>query len=171
VDAVVGLDLLNQNAFTIDYQSRKLTVGPIDPSLAAIQYEAQPGYAVVEMKVQKQIFRLLLDTGADDLLLFESATRNCREAIRSIGIRTGSNIGGEIRVQQIELADAYLGFTFWGKRHVFILLDSSGNQPDGLNGLLGVASLKARRIGVDPQRRIFAWDSPTTATQLAAALP
>jgi hypothetical protein len=159
VDAVVGLDLLNQNSFTIDYQSRKLTVGPIDPSLAAIPYEAHPGYAVVEMKKQKRFFRLLLDTGAGDLFLFKSATGDFPDAITSTGTRTGSNMGGEVRIQQIELADAFLGSTPWGKRDAFILLDSAGNQPDGLSGLLGVASLKARRVGFDPKHRIFAWEA------------
>lgn len=159
VDAVVGLDLLNQNSFTIDYQSRKLTIGPIDPSLAAIQYEAHPGYAVVEMKIQKRVFRLLVDTGAGDLFLFASATRDFPEAVRSLGTRTGSNMGGEVRVQQMELADAFLGSKPWGRRQVFIFPDSGVKQVDGLSGLLGVASLKARRIGFDPEHRIFAWDA------------
>jgi len=159
VDAVVGLDLLKQNPFTIDYRSRKLTLGPIDTSLAAIEYEAHPGYAVVKMKMQNRSLRLLVDTGAADLLLFQGAIRDRRDVIKSVGnTRTWSNIGGEIRVQQVELADAYLGSTPWGTRHAFILPDSGGNQPDGLSGLLGVASLRVRRVGFDPEHRIFAWD-------------
>ena len=160
VDAVVGLDLLGQNAFTIDYQSKKIIVGPIDPSLAGIPYEAHPGYAVVEMKIQQRSLRLLVDTGASDLEFFEAATRDCPDAIRIIGTQTGSNMGGEIRFQHVELADAYLGSMPWGTRHAFILPDSGENQPDGLRGLLGVASLKARRVGFDPEHRIFAWDTP-----------
>ena len=31
VDAIIGFDLLNRNAFTIDYQFKKITVGPIAP--------------------------------------------------------------------------------------------------------------------------------------------
>jgi predicted aspartyl protease len=167
VDAIVGFDFLNQSAFTIDYQSKKVTVGPIDPLLAAIPYEAHPGYALVEMKIQQRSLRLLVDTGASDLVLFEGATRDCLDAIRSVGTRTWSNMGGEIRVQQVQLADAYLGSMPWGTRDVFILPDSGGNQPGGLRGLLGVASLKARRVSFDPEHRIFAWDTQSGPVQLA----
>jgi predicted aspartyl protease len=161
VDAIVGFDLLNQAAFTIDYQSRKIIVGPIDPSLGAIPYEAHPGYALVELKIQQRSVRLLLDTGASDLVLFAGAARDSVDAFTTIGTRAWSNIGGEIRVQQGQLAGAYLGSMPWGTRDVFILPDSGGNQPGGLQGLLGVASLKARRVSFDPERRIFAWDTPS----------
>ena len=167
VEAIVGFDFLNQSAFTIDYQSKKVTVGPIDPLLAAIPYEAHPGYALVEMKIQQRSLRLLVDTGASDLVLFEGATRDCLDAIRRVGTRTWSNMGGEIRVQQVQLADAYLGSMPWGTRDVFILPDSGGNQPGGLRGLLGVTSLKARRVSFDPEHRIFAWETQSSPVQVA----
>jgi len=158
IDAIIGFDLLNQSAFTIDYQSRKIVVGPIDPSLVAIPYQAGPGYAVVEMKIKQQKLLLLVDTGASNLVLFESATRDCPDAFNTVGTQTWSNMGGEFRVQQVQLKDAYLGSTPWGTQDVFILPDNGGNLPAGLRGLLGVASLKARRVGFDPERRILALD-------------
>jgi predicted aspartyl protease len=167
VDAIIGFDFLNQSAFTIDYQSKKITVGPTDPSLVAIPYHAGPGYAVVEMKIQRQTLLLLVDTGASDLVLFESATRDCPNAIKNVSSQTWSNLGGDIRVQQVQLEDAFLGSTPWGTQDVFILPDSGGNQPGGLCGLLGVASLKARRVSFDPERRVFAWDPESRPVQLA----
>ena len=157
VDAMIGFDFLTQGPFTIDYEVKKIVFGPIDPSLIRVPYEAHPGYALVELKIQQQGLRLLVDTGASDLVLFASAMQNCQDAIRKVGTRTWSNMGGEIQVQQIQLKDAYLGASPWGTRDVFILPD--GSTPAGdLRGLLGVASLKARRIAFDPQQKIFAWD-------------
>jgi predicted aspartyl protease len=167
VDAIIGFDLLNQSAFTIDYRSKKIKVGPIDPSLVAIPYHAGLGYAVVEMKIQQQTLLLLVDTGASDLVLFESATLVCPNAIKNVGSQTWSNMGGDIRVQQVQLEDAFLGLIPWGAQDVFVLPDSGGNQPGGLRGLLGVASLKARRVGFDPERRVFAWDTPIGPVRLA----
>jgi Aspartyl protease len=167
VDAVVGLDLLNQSAFTIDYGSKKLTLGSMDPSLARIPYEAHAGYAVIEMKIQRRSFRLLVDTGASDLMLFEDATRDCPDAVTRIGTRTGSNMGGEMRVQEVKFAEAYLGSMPWGTRHVFIMRDSGENQPDGLGGLLGVASLNSRRVGFDPEHKVFGWDTQGWPLQFA----
>lgn len=166
VDAVIGLDLLNQSAFTIDYGARKITVGPIDLSLERIPYEAHAGYAVVEMKIGQRNLGLLVDTGASELMLFEGATRGCPEAVTSVGTRTGSNMGGEIRVQEVRLAQAYLGSMAWGTRHVFMMTEGGERQPDGLRGLLGVASLNARRVGFDPEHKIFAWDMQGGSAQL-----
>lgn len=158
VDAIVGFALLSQSAFTIDYQSKKITVGPIDPSLATIPYEVYHGFPLVEMKIRQRSVRLLVDTGAPDLVLFEGATRDCLDAIRIAGTQAGSNMRGDIRFQLVKVADVYLGSMPWGTRDAFILADSGGNQPSELQGLLGVASLKARRVSFDPEHKIFAWD-------------
>jgi aspartyl protease len=161
VDAMIGFDFLGKGAFTIDYQSKKIVFGPIDPSLIAIPYQARPGFALVEMQVQHQKLLLLVDTGTSDLVFFEGTMRDCPEAVKKVGSRTWSNMGGEIRLQQVQIREAYLGSTPWGSQDVFILPDTGGSPPAGLRGLLGVASLKARRVGFDPERKVFAWDSLT----------
>jgi predicted aspartyl protease len=168
VDAMVGFDFLTQGPFTIDYENKKIVFGPIDPSLTALPYEAHPGYAVVELKIRQQSLRLLIDTGASDLVLFASATRDCQDAIKNVGTRAWSNMGGEIRVQQVQLKGAYLGPTPWGAQDVFILPDG-GNPPAGLRGLLGVSSLRARRVGFDPNQKIMAWDLASGPEQIARA--
>ncbi len=167
VDAMIGFDFLGKGPFTIDYQSKKIVFGPIDPSLVAVPYQDGPGYVLVEMKIQQQKLSLLVDTGASDLVLFEGATRDCPDAIKSVGTRTWSNMGGEIRVKLVHLKGAFLGSTPWGAQDVFILQDSVGNQPGGLRGLLGVASLRARRVSFDPEHRVFAWDTESGPAQLA----
>jgi predicted aspartyl protease len=158
VDAMIGFDFLSQGPFSLDYQFKRIVFGPIDPSLIAIPYQAHPGYALIEMQIQQRKLLLLVDTGASDLVFFEGAIRDCADAIKNVGIRTWSNMGGEIRVQQVQLRDAYLGSRPWGSQDVFILQDTGGNPPAELRGLLGVASLKAQRVGFDPDRRVFAWN-------------
>jgi predicted aspartyl protease len=157
VDVMIGFDFLGRGPFMIDYENRKIVFGPIDPSLRAMPYEAHPGYALVELKIKGQSLGLLLDTGASDLVLFASAIRNCQDAIKMLGTQTWSNMGGEIRVQQVQLMDAHLGATSWDS-HVAFVMPDDGSHPDMLQGLLGVSSLKARRVGFDPERKVFAWD-------------
>jgi predicted aspartyl protease len=168
IDAMIGFDFLSQSPFTIDYESKKVIFGAIDPTLTAIPYEAHPGYALVELKIQKRSLRLVVDTGASDVVLFASATRDCQEAIKNVGQRTWSNMGGEIRVQQVQLKDAYLGRTAWGTQEVFILPEG-GNLPAGIGGLLGVSSLRARRVGFDPEHRTIGWDRESGPGQLTKA--
>ena len=158
VDAMIGFDFLGQSAFTIDYVSKKIVFGPIDASLAATPYQSRPGYVVVEMQIQQQQLLLLVDTGASDLIFFESGVRDCLPAIRIVGSRTWSNMGGEVRVKQVQLAGASLGAMPWGHRDAFVLEETAGKPPPGLHGLLGVTSLKTRRVGFDPDRKVLAWD-------------
>jgi len=166
VDGMIGFDFLSQGPFTIDYGDKKIMFGPIDSSLAAVPYETHPGYALIELKVHQQILRLLVDTGASDLVLFASAVRDCQDAIKNVGTRTWSNMGGEIRVQQAQLKDAYLGSMPWDAQDVFILPEGS-NPPAGLSGLLGVASLKSRRVAFDTNQRILAWDQASRLEEVA----
>jgi predicted aspartyl protease len=168
VDAMIGFDFLSQGPFTIDYEAKKIVLGPIDLSLSAVPYEAHPGYALLELKLRRQSLQLLVDTGASDLVLFASATSDCQDAIRNVGTRAWANMGGEVRVQQVQLKDAYLGATAWGAQDVFILPDG-GKPPAGLRGLLGVAALKAHRVGFDPYRRVIAWDRESDPEQMAKA--
>jgi len=161
VDAMIGFDFLGQTAFTIDYLSRKIVFGPIDTSMAATPYQSRPGYVVVEMQIQQRHLLLLVDTGASDLIFFESGVRDCLAAIQIVGSRTWSNIGGEVRVKQVQLAGAALGIMPWNQRDAFILEGTGGKPPAGLDGLLGVTSLKARRVAFDPDRKLFAWDQQT----------
>jgi hypothetical protein len=165
---MIGFDFLSQGPFTIDYELKKIVFGPVDSSLTRVPYEAHPGYALVELKIQQQTLQLLVDTGASDLVLFASATHDCQQYIRNIGTRTWSNMGGEIHVQQVQLKDAYLGASSWGTQDVFILPDG-GNPPSGLRGLLGLVSLKAQRVGFDPGRRIMVWDREIGPEQMSKA--
>jgi len=168
VDAMIGFDFLSQSPFTINYESKKIVVGEIDPSLTTVPYEARSGYALVELKVEEQNLRLLVDTGTSDLVLFASATQDCKDAIKKVGTRAWSNMGGEIRVEQVQLKDAHLGSLSWDAQYAFILPDG-GNRPAGLQGLLGVVALKSRRIGFDPRHQVIAWDRERGPERIAKA--
>jgi predicted aspartyl protease len=158
IDAMIGFDLLSQGPFVIDYQSKRLVFGPIDTSLPVIPYHSGPGYVAVELRVQQKTLLLLVDTGASDLVLFGETMLDSADAVTNIGSRTWSNMGGDIKVKQVQLRDAYLGAIAWGAQDVFILEVDDRSKPSGLSGLLGVISLKVRRVGFDPDRKVLVLD-------------
>jgi predicted aspartyl protease len=165
IDAMIGYDFLGQSAFTIDYESKKIIFGLVEISGTTLPYESSSGYVVVEMRVRQKILRLVVDTGASNLVLFEDAAHDCEDAIVNMGSRTWSNMGGQVRVKQVQLKDAYLGSLPWGSQDTFILVSANGYTPGGLGGLLGLTSIKPRRIGFDPDRMVLVLDPPSMPPQ------
>ncbi len=166
VDAIVGYDFLGQAPFTIDYGARKIFFGPIDPLLVTAPYRPGLPYVVVELCIQGRTLAVVVDTGASDLVLFEGAVLPSRAAIITTGARTWSNLGGEVRVRQAQLRDAFLGAVSWGDRVAFLLEDDN-QHPAGLAGLLGTVALRSKRVAFDPQRKIVAWEQKKEAARAA----
>jgi predicted aspartyl protease len=156
VDAMIGLDLLGQTPFTIDYQLRMISFGPIDRAFATIPYRRGLPYAIVDLDIHGVRLGILVDTGANDLVLFESGLKNCRSSIKKIHVVTWSNMGGEMGANEVQLTDAHLAALEWGQRVAFVLQDH-GEQPIGFAGLLGTKALKARLVAFDPDRGVVAW--------------
>jgi hypothetical protein len=156
VDAIVGFDLLSQAPFTIDYESRKISVGPIDPSMTSIPYRPGLPFAVVDLKIEGRSRGILVDTGTRDLVLFESGIQDCRSSVQISKVQIWSNIGGDVLVREIGLTNAFLGTEPWGSRKAYLLQDDR-EQPYGFVGFLGTKALKARFVGLDPVRRVLAW--------------
>ena len=157
VDGMIGFDVLGQFPFTIDYESRKLVFGPVDPSFVTAPYSPDLPYVIVLLHVQQETLGILVDTGASNLVLFQLGVRNCRSAINTVGRETWVSMGGNMPVMKAQLIDAYLGGMPWGQRVAYIP-ENSTNQPVGLAGLLGTATL-GKRVGFDPIRKVVAWEA------------
>ena len=167
VDAMVGYDFLQQGPFTIDYPSRKILFGPVDSQLETIPYADGLPYVVVRMHVQNAELPLLVDTGSHDLIVFENVLEGIGPKSSGKQSRTWTNLGGTIQVRPVDFSHSFLGAMPWSYREAFVLQDSRPTDSSGFRGLLGVAALRTARVGFDPVRRLFAWESKTP--QLASA--
>lgn len=156
VDAMIGLDVLGESPFTIDYESRRLVFGPVDPSFSTAPYAPGLPYAIVVLQVQQEKLEILVDTGASDLVLFQSGLRNCHAVTVTVGRETWTSLGGEMPVAKVRLLDSYLGAVPWGQRSAYVP-DNSAKQTSGLDGLLGAVAL-SKRVAFDPVRKVVAWD-------------
>jgi len=94
IDGMIGLDLLREGPFTIDYDSKKINFGPIDPKFVTISYRPDLPYAMVDLDIQGSRIGLLVDTGANDLVLFATALQNCLSSIKKTHDATWSNLNG-----------------------------------------------------------------------------
>jgi len=159
VDAMLGYDFLKQGPFTIDYVSRTILFGPIDPRLETIPYVGDLPYVVVLMRVRDAELPLLVDTGAHDLFVFEDGIKDMGETTSQQPSLTRINLGGETKVKPLDFSHSFLGAMPWSDREAFLLQDCHTSYSAGFKGLLGVAALQTSRVGFDPVRRLFAWDT------------
>jgi len=144
IDAIVGLDVLGQSAFVIDYSSREIRFGPAPsmPNSIPLQYKA--GLAFVDAVVNHESVRLLLDTAAPSMVLFEelpdpkpgSKAGSPQPAPRSIG---------DFERKQVRQISFRLGETEFGHTSAFVVPNhrDAGHDFDGMMSpiALGITSV------------------------------
>ncbi len=73
LDGIVGLDILGQSTFVIDYSSRQIRFGPLPLMTDSIPFHFKGGFPLVDAVVNRSPVHLLVDTGASSMVLFEAA--------------------------------------------------------------------------------------------------
>jgi hypothetical protein len=76
--------------------------------------------------------------------------------LRIVGELDGSSMGGYVHSKRAVLPRASLGSTELD-RTVFLVKAPSGNILPGIDGYLGTAALKARRLDFDLDKGTLAW--------------
>ncbi|HKS77069.1 MAG TPA: aspartyl protease family protein [Terriglobales bacterium] len=155
VDAVIGLDLLRLSSFSIDYDARKVFFGPIDTA-GGVPMSADPICLSVQLLVGDSKLQLLVDSGAPALVLYEDKILNRVPQLRVEGELEGVSVGGFVHAKKATLPRARLGATDLNGT-VFLVKAPSGNVLTGIDGYLGTAALKARRIDFNFETKTLAW--------------
>ena len=152
LDAIIGLDVLQERNFTIDYRQRRLLIGEAlatgDPIPFELKTDAGAPYVVVPMEVNSQRVRLLLDTGADGLTLYAARVQALTHTVQKSGTRKDVSAVGEYDVNQIRLSNIRLGAIQRASLQAAVI-----NSPDSalrdFDGLLGPTFLGITRLALD----------------------
>jgi len=158
IDAIIGFGVLSLSSFVIDYNSKKIIFGPVEPSTLAVAFESGPPTITLKVFVQNQPLRLLIDTGAADLVLFECQLHGRLRELLAHGVKRSSNSAES----QFELKEVWprvrLGVTDFGSQRAFLAGDNV-NCGRSFDGVLGATSLGLKRIAFDFERRSFSWEN------------
>jgi predicted aspartyl protease len=155
VDAVIGLDLLRLSSFSIDYDAHKVSFSPVD-NASGVPMSVDPLCLSVQVQVGDSKVWLLLDTGAQALIFYEDRVANRLPQLRIEGETAGTSMGGSVLSKKGFLPKARLGSTDLGGI-VFLVKAPPSSVLSGIDGYLGTAALKARRIDFDFATNTFAW--------------
>jgi predicted aspartyl protease len=151
IDAVVGLDLLGQGAFEIDYTARQIRFGPVPLLANSLPLRLQAGLPIVEAQVNHLSAHLMVDTGASSLVLFEpSAPRPMRVS----EVRPTPGTIGEFDRKQVWLPSLKLGEAEFGKEPAFLVRSRSDGAQD-FDGLMSPAALGITKLAIDLGRGLL----------------
>jgi hypothetical protein len=155
IDAVVGLDVLGKNSFSIDYRTKRLRFGRVQRTRSTVSFEIGSPFVVVEARLHDQPVRLLVDTGASALMLFQSRLKN-PISLPAARVAKATNVGGDFQRQAVMIPDTRLGKEELGPQTGFVVADQRDDGRD-FDGLLSVRGLHLEEIGFDFENREISW--------------
>lgn len=147
IDAIVGLDLLGQGPFVIDYSAHVIRFGPAPALAVSVPLRLDQGLAVFDAEIDHKPVHLLFDTGAYPLVLFAKTPQ------------TGaSSEGSEPNPtdKSIQLRTLRLGPEEFRHKPSFVAPNPKPSQLD-FDGLLSPAALGVSRISVDLNQGVLAF--------------
>jgi predicted aspartyl protease len=156
IDAVIGLDVLSQRNFSINYTTKRIVFGSVNLSGPAVPFQSNTSWLVVQMEADGVSLRMLLDTGASGILLFQRSARDRLPDLNSLSESMSSNMGGEFKLKRVLLRRTKLGDTDFGPQSASIVEDEEDDTRN-FDGLLGPCALGLKQIAFDFQRRTLSW--------------
>jgi predicted aspartyl protease len=144
IDMVIGLDVLKQSAFTINYESKKILFG--DPPEQPVQIPMQSGspFVSVTTRVNNVSYSLLVNTGVPSLMIHaNTAPRRTQEVKIEQFNLLAHPAGGLLVGKRLELSSVRVGNLELGRQTAFIVNDRNkafdGSLPIGRLGFKEVA--------------------------------
>ena len=152
-DGIIGLDLLSRSKkFTIDYDSRTVSLQLME---AGTPERSASKCFVIPVIVQGIPIHLVIDTGLQGILLYGNRLRKRLPKMKIDGKSTNVPMG-RLRVKQVRLP----GVRIADAEEVTTVLLIDGPDEDelpGVDGYLGPASLRAKRIEFDFDAKVLRW--------------
>ena len=153
VDGIIGLDLLGKSKkLFIDYEKQTVSWELAGDGAGGVP---TPAYFTIPIVVQGLPIHLVVDTGFQVILLYKDRLHKGLPDLRTEGEAIEGGVG-RLQTTQVKLP----GVRLFGPETVTTVFLADG--PDtgklaGIDGYLGVASLKAKRVEFDFAARVLRW--------------
>jgi predicted aspartyl protease len=156
-DAIIGMDLLRLSNLTIDFGAGNLIFDLTAPRAYLAGGDPMAKCLTVELQVQDRPVHLIVDTGLQGMLLYEERLRKSVPGLRTAGSIKNATMGGRVQVKQATLPDVRFGDRNRDVQVTFLPSPTAGTLP-GIDGIVGIAALRARRVQFDFSRRTLTWE-------------
>jgi predicted aspartyl protease len=156
-DAIIGMDLLNLSNVTIDFVAGNLIFDLTQLKTYLAGGDPLTECPIVELQIQGRPVRLIADTGFSDILLYEERLRKDVPGLRTAGSAKNATLGGRVQIKQATLPDVFFGNRNRAVR-VFLLPSPAAEMLPGIDGIMGIAALQARRVHFDFSSKTLSWE-------------
>lgn len=162
IDAIIGLDLLSRQNFSIDYRHKKLDFAYRPTGAGVIPFEirqeAGGTYILIALESGSERLQILLDTGTRDLMLFARRLRGSLQQLRPRAQDFNLNAAGEDRLTEVEMPSVSLGPLSRRKQKAYVWATPE-DQLRGFDGLLGPTAFGAVVVGFDFDRHVISLET------------
>lgn len=156
IDAVVGLDVLGQSSFEIDYVAHRIRFDDLDRLTVSLKFHVVAGLPIVDAEFDHMPVHLLFDTGASSIIVFLQQTARSASPVRvSMQQPASSNIG-QFGRDEVWLRSLRLGGAEFGSRPAFVI-GNRGESPQGFEGILSPVALGITHMTIDLPNEVVAF--------------
>jgi predicted aspartyl protease len=157
VDGIIGMDVLGNRCFRVDYKSRRLRFGRRQQWQASAPFAADTPYLVVAGTIDNRRLRLLVDTGADHIVLFaEQLDAGWRDSLLLPGAATATQMTGATELRPTRTVQVNIGDGKARPLNVFVLQVGEERYP--YDGVLGVRALRSAQVQFDFENMQLSWE-------------
>jgi predicted aspartyl protease len=157
VDGLIGLDILRQQSFVLDYARRRIIFGqPASTGMVSVPFRADETSISVEVYLDGRPVRMMADTGVRSTVFFADALRDqftdYRVQRRSRALSVAGAVEDELAVvPRLSIGGHQLD------REVVVVSAPRTAKLTRVSGCLGLASLDAKQVAFDFETNRLLW--------------
>lgn len=154
VAAVIGMDVLSQSSFRLDYDNHRIDFGDSPRDGIPVPFDVSSGIAVTRLTMNGKTLRMLVDTGSDRVALLG---RNSEDAVRfglqDAAFQHGSSLAANnLPVRVLLEPNIILGGQHFSPQKAYFI---PGATDPAFDGLLGVRALSFRALSFNREHAIL----------------
>jgi hypothetical protein len=155
IDAVVGLNVVGQLPFVIDYRAQTIQYGQPTQLAFSVPLKLDEGLATFDAEIDRATVHLAFDTGVGSLVLFDPG-RTGSSRTETATVREASDVG-KFDSKSTRLQTVRLGEEEFLQKSALLVSNPKQSQLD-FDGLMSPPALGISQVSVDMKRRVLAFN-------------